>query len=48
MAAIEFSPNQAATEAIEAHVLWITVGLSCEGDTVAMTSQRRTSAAPSA
>lgn len=37
MAAIEFSPNQAATEAIEAHVLWITVGLSCEGDSVAMT-----------
>jgi hydrogenase small subunit len=36
--AIQFSPNQAATEAITAHVLWITVGLSCEGDTVAMTS----------
>ena len=38
MAAVEFVPNQAETEAITAHVLWITVGLSCEGDTVAMTS----------
>ena len=36
--AVEFAPNQAATEAIEAHVLWVTVGLSCEGDSVAMTS----------
>ena len=38
MASVEFSPNQATTEAITAHVLWITVGLSCEGDSVAMTS----------
>src|SRR3954462_916630 len=38
MATVEFVPNQAETEAITAHVLWITVGLSCEGDTVAMTS----------
>jgi hydrogenase small subunit len=38
MAEVEFAPNQATTEAIEAHVLWITVGLSCEGDSVAMTS----------
>src|SRR3954469_8287878 len=38
MAATEFVPNQAKTEAITAHVLWITVGLSCEGDSVAMTS----------
>jgi hydrogenase small subunit len=34
----EFVPNQAATEAVTAHVLWVTVGLSCEGDSVAMTS----------
>src|SRR3954471_11795905 len=27
-----------ATEEVEAHVLWITSGLSCEGDSVAMTS----------
>ena len=33
--ATEFIPNQAATEAVTAHVLWVTVGLSCEGDTVA-------------
>src|SRR5258705_12021342 len=26
------------TEGVTAHVLWITVGLSCEGDSVAMTS----------
>jgi len=32
MAATGFAPNQAATEAVTAHVLWITVGLSCEGD----------------
>jgi len=38
MAATEFVPGQAKTEAITAHVLWITVGLSCEGDSVAMTS----------
>ena len=38
MAQLEYAPNQAKTEAIEAHVLWITVGLSCEGDSVAMTS----------
>ncbi|HEY6759432.1 MAG TPA: hydrogenase expression protein HypE, partial [Baekduia sp.] len=38
MASIEFSPKEATTEAITAHVLWITVGLSCEGDSVAMTA----------
>src|SRR6476661_8619142 len=38
MAATEFVPNQAETEAITAHVLWMTIGLSCEGDSVAMTS----------
>jgi hydrogenase small subunit len=38
MATVEFAPNQAQTEAITAHVLWVTVGLSCEGDSVAMTS----------
>jgi hydrogenase small subunit len=38
MATTEFVPNQAQTEAITAHVLWMTIGLSCEGDSVAMTS----------
>jgi hydrogenase small subunit len=38
MAATEFVPNQAKTEGITAHVIWITTGLSCEGDSVAMTS----------
>ncbi len=38
MAAVEFVPNQYETEAVTAHVLWITCGLSCEGDSVAMTS----------
>ena len=36
--ATEFVPNQAATEEVTAHVLWMTIGLSCEGDSVAMTS----------
>src|SRR6476660_8186585 len=38
MAATVFVPNQAETEAITAHGLWMTTGLSCEGDSVAMTS----------
>src|ERR1700742_182725 len=37
MAATEFVPDQAKTEAITAHVIWLTTGLSCEGDSVAMT-----------
>ena len=36
--AVEFAPGQHTTENITAHILWMTVGLSCEGDTVAMTS----------
>src|SRR5258708_39529690 len=36
--ATEFVPNQHATEQVTAHVLWMTTGLSCEGDSVAMTS----------
>jgi hydrogenase small subunit len=36
--AVEFAPGQHATEQITAHILWMTVGLSCEGDSVAMTS----------
>ncbi len=38
MAATEFVPDQAKTEAVEAHVIWMTTGLSCDGDSVAMTS----------
>ncbi len=38
MAGVEFAPGQHATEAVTAHVLWMTTGLSCEGDSVAMTS----------
>src|SRR5260221_12787785 len=36
--AVEFVPKQHETEKITAHVLWMTTGLSCEGDSVAMTS----------
>src|ERR1017187_4419087 len=36
--ATEFVPNQQATESVTAHVLWMTIGLSCEGDSVAMTT----------
>src|SRR3954447_19924146 len=35
--ATEFVDNQAATEAVTAHVIWMTTGLSCDGDSVAMT-----------
>ena len=38
MATVEFVPNQQATESVTAHVLWMTTGLSCEGDSVAMTA----------
>ena len=34
----EVVPDQAKTEAVEAHVIWMTTGLSCDGDSVAMTS----------
>ena len=36
--ATEFVPDQKTTEAVEAHVIWMTTGLSCDGDSVAMTS----------
>ena len=36
--AIEFAPRQFETQEITAHVIWMTTGLSCEGDSVAMTS----------
>jgi hydrogenase small subunit len=38
MTPVEFVPNQHATEAVTAHVVWMTTGLSCDGDSVAMTS----------
>ena len=38
MTATEFIPNQNATEAVTAHVIWMTSGLGCDGDSVAMTS----------
>ncbi len=34
----EFVPNQQATERVTAHVIWMTTGLSCDGDSVAMTA----------
>jgi hydrogenase small subunit len=37
MSATEFVPNQNATEAVTAHVIWMTTGLSCDGDSVALT-----------
>jgi len=38
MATQEFVTNQHETEKITAHVIWMTTGLSCDGDTIAMTS----------
>src|ERR1700752_841449 len=34
----EVVPGQNETEQVEAHVIWMTTGLSCDGDSVAMTS----------
>ena len=28
----EFVPDQSKTEAVEAHVIWMTTGLSCDGE----------------
>ena len=36
--AVEFSPRQRETEQVTVNVLWMTTGLSCEGDSVAMTA----------
>jgi hydrogenase small subunit len=36
--ATEFVPDQKETEAVEAHIIWMTTGLGCDGDSVAMTS----------
>jgi hydrogenase small subunit len=38
MASVEFVPRQKETEQVTAHVIWMTTGLSCDGDSVAMTS----------
>ena len=38
MATVEFVPKQHETEQITAHVIWMTTGLGCDGDSVAMTS----------
>ena len=38
MGTVEFTPGQHDKEAITAHVIWMTTGLSCDGDSVAMTS----------
>jgi len=38
MASVEFAPRQHETEQITAHVIWMTTGLGCDGDSVAMTS----------
>lgn len=36
--AVEFAPGQREAEDLTVHVLWMTTRLSCEGDSVAMTS----------
>jgi hydrogenase small subunit len=38
MSGVEFSPRQKQTEQHVVHVLWMTSGLGCDGDTVAMTA----------
>jgi hydrogenase small subunit len=34
----EFTPRQAHTERLVVHVIWMTSGLGCDGDTIAMTA----------
>ena len=43
MSAIEFSPRQTETERLTVHLIWMTSGLGCDGDTVAMTAATRPS-----
>jgi hydrogenase small subunit len=38
MSSPEFTPRQAETEQLTVHVIWMTSGLGCDGDTVAMTA----------
>ena len=38
MSSTEFAPRQAETEQLTVHVIWMTSGLGCDGDTVAMTA----------
>ena len=35
---IEFTPRQSQTEKQLVHVIWMTSGLSCDGESVALTS----------
>ena len=43
MSAIEFSPRQTETERLTVHLIWMTSGLGCDGDTVALTAATRPS-----
>jgi Ni,Fe-hydrogenase I small subunit len=38
VAATEFTPKQNESGAVTAHVIWMTTGLGCDGDSVGMTS----------
>ena len=38
MHGIEFTPGQRESEQLVVHVIWMTSGLGCDGDTIAMTS----------
>ena len=38
MGTVEFTPGQHEKEAVTAHVIWMTTGQGCDGDSVAMTS----------
>jgi hydrogenase small subunit len=43
MTGIEFTARQAETEQLTVHILWMTSGLGCDGDSVAMTAATRPS-----
>jgi hydrogenase small subunit len=40
-AEVEFSPRQSEAERLLVHVIWMTTGLGCDGDTIAMTAATR-------
>ena len=43
MSDVEFSPRQGETERQTVHIIWMTSGLGCDGDTVAMTAATKPS-----
>ena len=45
MSGLEFTAHQTRSEQLTVHVIWMTSGLGCDGDTVAMTAATQPSLA---